>query len=186
MDGMNRHGLAVSDMSVEVAQPPYDATKPDLIHSAMMRMILDYGRTTDEAVHLLESYNVHFVEIPVHLMVADATGKSCVIEFIDGKMRVTDGANSSQICTNHPVWQNTEAENEAACIRFRTGATALRSLDGRINAADAVEVTRSMAVEGFTMWTSIYDLTDLKARIIYRFQTDTSYDDVIPRGSSGE
>lgn len=186
MDGMNRHGLAVSDMAVPEAQPPYDPAKPDLIHSAMMRILLDYARTTDEAVQLVESYNVHFVETPVHLMVADATGKSCVIEFIDGKMRVTPGGNSSQICTNHLVWQKSEEDNEAACDRFRTGAAAVRSLGGKISDSDAVDVIRSMSVDGFTMWTSIYDLTDLQAQIIYRSQADAPYDDSLPRGSSGK
>ena len=40
-DGMNQHGVAVADMSVAGVKPPYDGTRPNILHSTAMRLILD-------------------------------------------------------------------------------------------------------------------------------------------------
>ena len=74
-DGMNQYGVAVSDMTVKNVRTPDDPAKPSIIHSAAMRLILDYAKTTDEAIELLKQYNIHFVAETCHLMIADATGK---------------------------------------------------------------------------------------------------------------
>src|SRR5262249_10200959 len=88
-DGMNEYGVAVSDMAVPNAQTPDDPAKPNIIHSAAMRLILDYAKTTDEAIELLKQYNIHFVAETCHLMIADAHGKSAVVEFVDGELKPT-------------------------------------------------------------------------------------------------
>jgi hypothetical protein len=179
MDGMNRHGLAISGMSVP-AQPPRDADKPAIIASTLMRVILDHARDVDEAVELVGSFNIHFVESTTHFMVADASGRSRVIEFIDGTIRLTTTDESWQVCTNHILWQKTEEENDATSSRYRTGSRLADELDGNVDYDDCVRVTRSMAQDGFTMWTSVYDLTNREARVFYRCRSQNEYRDAIP------
>ncbi len=178
MDGMNRHGVAVADMAVKHAEPPVDPAKPSVIHSTLMRLIIDYARNVDEAVELAKSYNVSFVETPVHLMIADASGQSCVIEFIDGKLRITTNDDSWQLCTNHLVWQKSEQENDDSCRRYRTGSEFAENIK-QLDEQSAERVTRSMYVDNFTMWTSLYDLKNLTAKITYRGELDSSYIDAI-------
>ena len=102
MDGMNRHGVAISVMSVD-ASPPRDPGKPAIIDAMLMRVILDYARDADEAVELVKDFNVYFVDTEGHLMVADASGRSRIIEFIDGEIRVTPSEHVWQLCTNVSV-----------------------------------------------------------------------------------
>lgn len=177
MDGMNCHGVAVADMSVPDAKAPRDDSKADVIHSTMMRMILDEAKSADEAVDLIRQYNIHFVDARVHLMIADAKGESRVVEFIDGELRVTRNEENWQVCTNHIKWQKSEAENDAACSRYLKGSDAAASLPENIDFNDAKRVIREMSVENWTMWTSIYDLSNRRVQVLYKSQLDDSFTD---------
>ncbi len=181
MDGMNRHGVAVSDMSVPHAEPPVNPKKPAIIQSTLMRMILDYAKTADEAVDLVRAFNVQFVETQEHLMVADASGHFRIIEFIDGEVRVTPAEQSWQVCTNHTVWQKSERENDESCERYHTGSNAAERLGGAVEYDDASRVITSMSVDNWTMWTSVYNLTSRQARIRYKAKPDVEYRDSLQR-----
>jgi len=178
MDGMNRYGVAVSIMAVDTAKPPESPEKPDIINSTLIRLILDYARDVDEAIDLIRGFNVHFVQLPQHIMVADSSGRFRVIEYIDGEICITPGKESWQVCTNHIVWNKSETENDGTCGRYRIGSGKAEILGGEIDDSDVHNVTRSMSHSG-TMWTSLYNLTALDACIIYRSALDSEYHDKI-------
>jgi hypothetical protein len=180
MDGVNRYGVAVSDMSVDPVKPPVDAKHPDIILATLERLILDYAQDTDAAVELVRAFNVHFVVAREHLMVADASGRSRIIEFIDGKLRVTPGKGAWQICTNDIVWNKPEAERASSCHRYRAGSEEARKLSGNIDYAAALHVARTMSVANFTMWTSVYNLKTGEAHILYKSNPDVEYRDSVP------
>ena len=186
MDGVNRHGVAVSDMSVYPANPPVNPKHPAIILSTLERLILDYARDADEAVDLVRAFNVHFVVTPEHLMVADATGRSRIIEFIDGEIRVTPAEGPWQICTNDIVWQKSEVERSSSCSRFRNGSEAAKKLGEAVDYTDARRVARSMSVDKGTMWTSVYNLTTREAHVIYKSRVDAEYCDAIPPTNGGQ
>ena len=180
MDGMNRHGVAVSDMSVGSAEPPVDPKHPAIILSTLERIILDYAKDADEAVELVRAFNVHFVQEREHLMIADATGRSRIVEFINGEIRVTAADELWQICANQVVWQKTEDERDNTCKRYRVGSEAAQKLSGVVDYAAARRVARSMSVDNWTMWTSVYNLTTREARVIYKSHLGAEYCDAIP------
>jgi len=179
MDGVNRYGVAVSDMSVHPAKPPVDPNHPPIILSTLERLILDYACDADAAVDLVRAFNVHFVVTPEHLMIADRSGRSRIVEFIDGEIRVTPNEGPWQICTNDIVWNKPETER-ASCRRYRTGSEAAKQLGGVVDYAAARRVARSMSVPNWTMWTSIYNLTTGEAHVLYKSNVDTEYSDVVP------
>jgi hypothetical protein len=176
-DGMNEYGVAVSDMAVPGARPPNDSAKPNIIHSAAMRLILDYAKKTDEAIELLKQYNIHFVAETCHLMIADAHGKSAVVEFIDGKLQPTTTHGSWQICTNHQIAGKTEAEKCEACGRYKTASGELTELHSTGDAARVMKIMQSVAQPNATMWSSVYDLMSGNFEIAYRQHFDEVYDD---------
>jgi len=186
MDGVNRYGVAVSDMSVHPAKPPVDAKHPDIILSTLERLILDYARDADAAVELVRAFNVHFVVTQEHLMVADASGRSRIIEFIDGHLRVTAGEGPWQICTNDIVWKKPEAERAGSCERYRAGSEEARKLSGNIDYAAARGVARTMSVANHTMWTSVYNLKTGEAHILYKSNPDVEYRDAVPPAKGAE
>jgi len=174
-DGMNRYGVAVADMSVDGVEPPYDPAKPNVIHSTAMRLILDYAKTTDEAIDILKDYNIHFVATTCHLMIADAKGKSAVVEFVGGDMKVTRAAENWQVCTNHQISGRSEAENDESCVRYRGASDQLAKLSGEAGADEAMQIMASMSKDKWTMWTSVYDLSDRSFRFAYRQHFDKPY-----------
>ena len=179
MDGMNRHGVAVADLAVTQADPPRDAKKPDIINSTLMRLILDYAHTADEAVAIIREFNVHFVETPVHLMIADSSGHFLVIEYIDGEIKVTPAQGPWEVCTNQIVWQKTEAENDAACSRYREASEEADHLDGPADANAVTAIMRSVSVENWTMWSSVYDLTTGDLSVAYKARAGAQYHDAV-------
>ena len=176
-DGMNEYGVAVSDMTVENVRTPDDPAKPNIIHSAAMRLILDYAKTTDEAIELLKQYNIHFVAETCHLMIADATGKSVVVEFIDGQLKPTTTHENWQICTNHQICGKSEAENCKSCGRYKLASAELTDLHANGDASDVMKVMQSVSKSDRTMWSSVYDLTTGDFEIAYRRHFDDVYRD---------
>jgi hypothetical protein len=177
-DGMNEDGVAVADMSVSGVRTPYEPGKPSIIHSLAMRLILDYARNTDEAIALLKEYNIHFVAETCHLMIADATGKSAVVEFIDGELKPTTSGENWQVCTNHQLCGKDESQNDACCTRYHTASDKLAALHGSATAGDVMNVMETVK-QPHTMWSSVYDLSSGEFEFAYRQHFDKLYRDRI-------
>jgi penicillin V acylase-like amidase (Ntn superfamily) len=175
-DGMNQYGVAVADMTVKGARTPYDPAKPSVIHSLAMRLILDYSRNTDEAIELLKQYNIFFVAETVHLLIADASGKSAVVEFIDGELKPTRADETWQVCTNHQISGKSEAENDDRCERYHTASDELAAMKGHASTDDVMKVMQSVQ-QKTTMWSSVYDLSSGDFRVAYRQSYGNVYSD---------
>ncbi len=182
-DGMNEHGVAVSDMTVKNVRTPDDPAKPNIIHSAAMRLILDYAKTTDEAVELLGQYNIHFVAETCHLMIADASGKSVVVEFIDGQLKATTTHESWQICTNHELCGKSEEENCKSCSRYKVASADLVDLGANGDLKDVMTIMQSVSKADHTMWSSVYDLSNGDFEIAYRRNFDDVYCDRLDKNT---
>jgi hypothetical protein len=174
-DGMNRYGVAVADMSVGGVEAPFDAAKPNLAHATAMRLILDYAKTTDEAIDLIKQYNIHFIDTTCHLMIADAAGKSAVLEFFDGELKVTPTYESWQVCTNHRIAGSDELANDQCCPRYCLASDQLARLNAEAGADDVMNIMASVSKENWTMWTSTYDLSNRELRLAHRRRYDAPF-----------
>ena len=92
LDGMNEKGLCVAvNMIQDLGTISQSSSKPDITTTTAVRMLLNKAATTDEAVELLKQYDFHAsMDYMVHLAVADSTGKSVVIEYINNEMKVIE------------------------------------------------------------------------------------------------
>jgi predicted choloylglycine hydrolase len=150
-----------------------------MLHATAMRLILDFAKTTDEAIALLNEYNIHFAEATGHLMIADATGQSAVVEVIDGEMVVTRTAENWQVCTNHQISGKTEAENDQACRRYRLASDQLAALPSTAGAADVMKIMAAVGQSNWTMWTSVYNLSRRELQFAYRQHFGNVYQDAL-------
>lgn len=89
LDGMNDAGVSCGIYMTyqgpgeEAVPTDQDTGKPDLTSTTMLRLILDYADSVDEAVELISEYDLHdSANTSYHYMVADATGKSAILEWI--------------------------------------------------------------------------------------------------------
>lgn len=121
LDGMNEKGLCCGifmsyqgddktlNDSGTVATDQRDASKDNFTSTTMQRLILDYCATVDEAVELIGRYNLHdSAKSSFHYMIADATGKSAILEWLpaDGGTDKTDNDGTARTLK---VTYNTDA-----------------------------------------------------------------------------
>ncbi len=92
LDGMNEKGLCVAVNMIQDSDTISQSSgKPNIINTTAVRMLLNKAATTNEAVELLKQYDFHAsMDYMVHLSVADSTGKSVVIEYINNEMEVIE------------------------------------------------------------------------------------------------
>lgn len=92
LDGMNEKGLAVSvNMIQDGADISQDSDRPDITTTTAIRLLLDKAADVDEALALLEQYDMHAsMGMMVHFALADNSGRSVVVEYIGNEMVVTD------------------------------------------------------------------------------------------------
>ena len=92
LDGMNEKGLAVSvNMIQDSATINQNTGKPGLTTTTAIRLLLDNAAGVDEALELLRQYDMHAsMGYMMHLAIADNTGRSVVVEYIDNEMVVVE------------------------------------------------------------------------------------------------
>lgn len=93
LDGINDAGVSCCiNMSYQGGGSRGRATatnqntdKPDMTSTLLLRMILDYADDLDEAIEIAKSYDLHdSAKTSFHYMVADATGRSAILEWVCG------------------------------------------------------------------------------------------------------
>ena len=95
LDGMNDAGVScgiyMTYQGAETVPTDQNTEKPDLTSTTMLRLILDYADSVDEAIELISQYDLHdSAGTSYHYMVADSTGKSAILEWVNG----TDGTDN--------------------------------------------------------------------------------------------
>ncbi len=102
LDGMNDAGVACGIYMTyqgETTVPTDQNTdKPDLTSTTMLRLILDYADSAEEAVELISRYDLHdSAQTSYHYMVADSTGKSAVLEWVNGTDATDNDGSQRQL-----------------------------------------------------------------------------------------
>ena len=105
LDGMNDAGVSCGIYMTyqgETTTPTDQNTdKPELTSTTMLRLILDYADSVEEAVELVSKYDLHdSAQTSYHYMVADSTGKSAILEWVNGTDKTdNDGAARKLVVT---------------------------------------------------------------------------------------
>ncbi len=156
-DGMNERGLAVSMMAVPRARDRYDPQRVTIGEIQAIRLMLDYAATVEEAVALLADYTVSFDEPPIHYFVADASGHSAVIEYLDGEMIVQREEQPWQVSTNFILAEATLTGADSGCWRYNLAYTRLEEGQGILSQTDAMSLLQDTAQPN-TMWSVVYHM----------------------------
>lgn len=164
MDGINEAGLCVADLEVnEGGMIDVDTEKPDLTITTAIRLLLNKAATTDEAIELLNQYDIHASGgISHHLAISDANGKSVVVEFVNGENVVVE----FNYVTNFNLANgDISAGGESAKKRFETLQSVYDENAGVVTTdemKDALEAVATLEGEWITQWSVVYDGTEKK------------------------
>jgi hypothetical protein len=161
-DGMNEAGLVVAMAAISHAEPPNDPGKVTLDEIGVIRLLLDKAATVEEALELLGEYNVEMLDPPIHYLVADKTGESALIEFLDGEMRVIR-RSGFQVMTNFLVTE-TNLTGGAPCSRYNLVHQGLSEAQGAVTLEEALELLQG-ASQDSTIWSTVYDPVNLEVHV---------------------
>jgi hypothetical protein len=153
-DGMNERGLFVGLAADESATLTPDPAKPTVGGVRIIRLVLDAAATVDEALAVFGRHNLDFDGgPPLHYLVADATGASAVVEYVDGRMSVVRGGAAGQALTNIRLSGVPEGQRRLD-RRYAVATAALES--GIADRDAALRVLRDVA-QPHTRWSAVYE-----------------------------
>ncbi len=162
LDGINEKGLAIADlMAGDAAETHQRTSKPDLTTTGAICYLLKNAACVDEALKLLEGIDMHSdIGSAHHYAIADATGKSVVVEYVDNEMVVT----ASPAVANHYLCEQKynvglmegDDRYDRLCQQFD-------QTDGVMSEQQLTEAITAVSQpqrEGFlgTAWTMVMDL----------------------------
>ena len=155
-DGMNEKGVAIGMNALSHAQSPYDPSKITIGELQLIRLVLDYASSTQEAISLIQEYNIRIEDPPIHYLIADSSGHSVIIEFVNGKMEIMENTNPWQVTTNFIITGLDSYEN-APCWRYKTACETLDHNMGSLSEIEAIDLLKDVSVSS-TRWSTIFNL----------------------------
>ncbi len=161
MDGFNEAGVAVSTLDTNASSADQDPKKVTIWHPCRMRLILDYAKNVDEAIALLGKYKAFFSEHDTdHIMIADRSGDSVVIEYNSGTMKVIRSGKPWQVVTNFTL-DVKNPEDLSKYQRYEIAWTSLKNKKGVISNTEAMSLLVNISIADKSMdtfWSAVYDL----------------------------
>lgn len=171
LDGVNEKGLAVGVLQLQAPPTNQQTDKVDIGTTLAIRILLDKAATVDEAVEMLKKYDMHAsANGCFHIQIADASGASVVVSYVNDEMVVTEKEGNYQAATNfylHEVPFEYEKQGED---RYEILVTTLAESNGVLTAEEGMDLLNAASIistepdeEGrvySTQWSAIYDLTN--------------------------
>lgn len=179
-DGMNSQGLAVGMMAVSHAEGGNAPSRRTLDELELIRTILDYARDVPEALALIQKFNVNFSSVPVHYLIADASGRSAVVEYIQGVPVMLTSQGPWQISTNFIISEENPPEGNSSCWRYNRLYTTLNNSGGKLTDSEAMNLLKEVSQQGSTRWSVVYHLTSRKVTLAVGRNYQTHYKFTLP------
>lgn len=183
LDGINEKGLAVAVLRIADEPTDQDTGKMDITTTTAIRLMLDKAATVDEAVSLLEQYDMHSsAGSCYHFQLADAAGDSAVVEYIDNEFVVLKADEGYQMATNFLLSDKK--------FNFGNGQDRYEILESSLNRCGGVvkdeqagmdllqaaskdwHVSETSGRLNATQWSIVFNCTDLTAKVVTGRQYD--------------
>lgn len=170
-DGVNEAGLGVSTLELNIGEIHQDTGKPDLYIYTAIRVLLDRCANVDEALKLLEAYDIHsHNNVRQHLFIADQSGRSVVVEWFDDQMFV----NELDAVTNSVVTPGDDYD-KGADRRLPAIREGLAEHDGILTSEQAKNLLAKAAQKDYTEWSCVYNLSKFSADVYTDEKFDRAY-----------
>lgn len=172
LDGVNEKGLSVGVLLLADKPTNQTTNKVDINTTTAIRMMLDKAKNVDESLKLLKKYDMHSsASSTYHFHIADSSGKSVVVEYVNNKMKIIKSAKTYQYATNfylspekngmgngkdrYVVLKN-KLDKENGILTQKQGMNLLESVH-----KDNIENKNPKFIgDSDTQWSSLYNLSD--------------------------
>ena len=182
LDGINEDGFAVSVLKLDGNPTQQQETgKKKIFTTVAMRMLLDKAGTVQEALTLLDKYNMCTDNVPAsyHFFMADAKGNYAIVEYTNpnldenpNKMEILTGNDTLRCVTNfyvapsmgetaHGMKYSSHGMDRYKILRqgLLENNYLLTSDEGMNLLKKAAQGPESELTTGFTQWSEMYNLT---------------------------
>ena len=172
-DGINEKGVAVGMNALDQAEAPYDPSKITIGELQLIRLVLDYAASTEEAISLIQQYNIRMENPPIHYLIADASGHSAVIEYINGEISILENTNPWQVTTNFII-TGLDSPDDAPCWRYKNAYEMLENNNGVLSELDAFTLLQNVSVSA-TRWSTVFNLISGELQITVGGHFENAY-----------
>ena len=177
-DGMNEKGLAIALLAVPKAEVPYNPDKITLNTTTAIRLVLDKAATVEEAIELLKQYNIYFSGgIECHYLIADASGHSVIVEYVNQELCVVESETEYQIASNFIAYKGLNiGEGFTEFERYDRVQNAIEENNGILEVSGAIQLLADVGVFDGDIdklqWSVLYNLTTGKGGIFANRKTN--------------
>lgn len=165
LDGLNEKGLAIAVLDAgDKVVTRQDTSKPDLTTTTAVQYLLKYAANIDEALALLKASDMNSDPgSAYHFSMADATGRSVAVEYVDNQMVVTESpfVSNHYLCEEKFLTGLHEGDHRHEKLMEQYDAAG-----GVMNAdlltetiASVTQLPEKGAIVGGTLWTMVMDLS---------------------------
>ncbi|MED5620220.1 linear amide C-N hydrolase [Ideonella sp. BN130291] len=176
--GVNEAGVVVELMWLDGSRYPDADARPAVSTLQFIQYLLDRSDSLPQALEAAREVRIAG-RTPLHFLVADATGRSATLEFLDGRLVVHQGQNLPvRVLANDPYAQSIShlkrfngfggtqplPDDRSSLSRFVRAADRLRERPAGV--APAFATLDDVAQPGFTHWQIVYELR--RGRVHYR------------------
>lgn len=173
-DGMNERGLAIGMAAVPAGQMLPDPARETIGSLMVIRKILDHARDVNEAVTIIQSYNIDMEGgPPLHYLIADASGAAVLVEFHLGEMVVIPNENPWLQATNFLLTASNDT-GEGQCSRFDRLYQQLSMVEGKVTILEAMRLLESVSQDN-TQWSVVYGISTSSVDIVMGRGYDRTY-----------
>lgn len=161
LDGVNEMGLGCGILQLDIDEVHQDNGNPDLLIYCAIRGILDNCASVDEAIEFLGNYDIHTgLNVSYHLFITDRSGRSVVVEWLDGEMVVTEINSVTNYIVAPGDYDRGEHDRRHSDINNE-----LSIHHDSLTADEAMHVLNIASQEGFTEWSCVYNLDNFSVDI---------------------
>lgn len=153
--GMNEKGLVVELMWLDGTRYPKADARPEVGTLEWIQYQLDTAGSVKDVVENMKRVRISERGVPLHYLIADASGDVAAIEFLNGEAVVHHGDTLPvAVLANDPYKQSASGQRGPSADRFNRAAKGLASatsIDAAFTLLDAV-------AQPSTQWSIVYDM----------------------------
>ena len=165
LDGLNEKGLAIAVLDAgDKVVTCQDTSKPNLTTTTAVQYLLKNAANIDEALALLKASDMNSDPgSAYHLSMADTTGRSVAVEYVDNQMVVTE----SPFVTNHYLCEEKfmvglhegDHRHEKLMEQYDAAGGVMNAKQLTETIASVTQLPEKGAIVGGTLWTMVMDLS---------------------------
>ena len=163
-DGMNAYGLSVVVFTAGGTEIRSFGDKIPLFDGSLYFAIVDRCKNVDDAIAFLHRFSQAPLDNNTHFQIADASGKSIIVEYVKGEMVITPNEKPYQVCSNFLIYGNPEMEGFGK-DRYLAYQEYLDAHDGIVDEDTAFRLLHENHIPGDENYSVVFNLTKRTAAV---------------------